>query len=441
MIPFWWLSWRLVWMWWASFFQILSRSGVMDVVSNLGCFKQNHAAVMQQACIEAPWNSDQSVSDSGPKVSRPKESTRIWKGTRRTKTNRDPLVSLEGHVKTDEWRKKKPLVETLQWGRNTTKTLGGNTWRKDKKQKEGFRFWKRVSAGTTCNLDRTVDAGHGCALTATSEKIESWENHICGVTVAACLQLVSAATLLMFFFVLGQALCAGEKESSQFKSCSFHMFSWHHQANIRPLSFCTSGFSHCSWKSKGGSRNNPPLNSLKKQFSRVFHPKTVGSSKPKKNAFFTIPENGLSSKDEMDLDCQQHFCDRRLMVRIVSWPKRPLRLMDMGKNWLDTENAPMPKEKRVDWCLSILFFEPWPYLWAMAKDLVCKSFVDLRSPARYASKWFLYGTLAAFAVQVVGPTQPRRTGMFSTFQTLCTSSQSFTTKQNCIWKRCGQGTE
>lgn len=46
------------------------------------------------------------------------------------------------------------------------------------------------------------------------------------------------------------------------KSCSFHMFSWHHQANIRPLSFCTSCSVTLQLKIEGCfCRNNPPLNS------------------------------------------------------------------------------------------------------------------------------------------------------------------------------------
>ena len=73
----------------------------------------------------------------------------------------------------------------------------------------------------------------------------------------------------------------------------------------------------------------------KNKSSGFFIQKPWGLRPPKKQQFFPIPENGLGSKDEMDLDCPQHFCDRRLMVRIVSWPKRPLRLMDMSKTgWI-----------------------------------------------------------------------------------------------------------
>ena len=132
----------------------------------------------------------------------------------------------------------------------------------------------------------------------------------------------------------------------------------------------------------------------------------------------------------MDLDCQQHFCDRRLMVRIVSWPKGLLRLMDMWhwRSCLDTENA-VPKAKRVEWCLSILFFEPRPF--------VCRSFVDLYAQhcqvcIEMVFVWHLgcichrsVSTFHCRSVQVAGLTSENCrsfAGMFSTFQTLCTSS-------------------
>ena len=199
----------------------------------------------------------------------------------------------------------------------------------------------------------------------------------------------------------------------------------------------------------------------KKQFLRVFHPKTVGSSTPKKTAifshhpqknshFFPSQKTVLAPRTRWILIASSTFATAASWCGLFLGRVSAAKADGHGQNWLPK----MPlclKKKGLIWCLSILFFEPWPYLWAMAKDLVCKSFVDLHSTARYASKWFLYGTLGAFAVevsqhwcrsvQVVGPTQPRRTGMFSTFQTLCTSSQSFSTKQKCIWKRCGQGTE
>ena len=160
-----------------------------------------------------------------------------------------------------------------------------------------------------------------------------------GVAVAACLQLAAAATLLLGK-VLGEAKCWREGV----KSCSFHMFSWPHQATfVLYILFQTAVDNR-----RVLSRNNPP-EFIKKHKSSGFSSKNYGFLASKHGS---LPRKRCS-KDEMDLDCQQHFCDRRVMVWIVSWPKRPSSWLmdtcdtcDIGETgWIWIQKMPRCRKK------------------------------------------------------------------------------------------------